>query len=144
MNKICPKCNQEYPATKEYFYSNSSKKDGLGWACKKCSNGYVDRWANKNTEESFDIKRKYRLKKLGFTPEIFNEMLQAQKNCCALCETNIPGGPRGVWAADHDHNTGKPRGLLCMSCNTTLGHIETKPSDWTDKAKAYLEQGGFH
>jgi hypothetical protein len=144
LNKTCPKCKIQYPATKEYYYGNSSKEDGLAWSCKKCSNASVTKWNKQNPKEGFNIQRKSRLKRLGFTTELFDQMLKSQKNVCALCGTDTPGGPRNEWAADHDHNTGKPRGLLCMSCNTTLGHIEAKNLDWMDKARKYIEQGGFY
>jgi len=39
---------------------------------------------------------------------------------------------------DHNHVTGKVRGLLCVSCNTTLGRLEN--NDFMSKAKAYLER----
>jgi hypothetical protein len=101
-------------------------------------------WYKANPEKAKLMARKNNLKKSGFTLELFNKMLKAQKNVCALCFTDKPGGPHDQWSSDHDHNTGKPRGLLCMSCNLALGHIENKNPEWIDKAKAYIEQGGFH
>lgn len=142
--KTCPKCKKDFPATKEYFYTNNSNKDRLSWACKKCNNAYVDRWRKEKPKGHFNIQRKSRLKRLGFTPELFDQMIEAQKNTCALCGTDTPGGPRNVWSADHDHKTGSPRGLLCMSCNATLGHIEAKDPDWIDRAKKYINEGGFY
>jgi len=142
--KTCNKCKQEFPATKEYFYGNHSSKDKIQSSCKKCANLENTLWRNKNKQNAFEIGKKWRLKKRGFTPELFNKMLHEQKNVCALCGTDKPGGPRNVWSADHDHNTGKARGLLCMSCNTTLGHIEAKSPDWMDKAKKYINGGGFY
>ena len=29
---------------------------------------------------------------------------------------------------DHDHITGKTRGLLCLNCNIALGHVQDNPS----------------
>lgn len=34
--KKCNRCNNEYPATKEYFFGDKSKKDGLTTLCKTC------------------------------------------------------------------------------------------------------------
>jgi hypothetical protein len=39
---------------------------------------------------------------------------------------------------DHDHRTGKPRGLLCHSCNRTLKHSVT--ISWMWAAIAYLRR----
>lgn len=40
---------------------------------------------------------------------------------------------------DHDHKTGKVRGLLCGNCNKAVGYIRDNP-EWPDKAIAYLEK----
>lgn len=41
-------------------------------------------------------------------------------------------------SVDHDHVTGKIRGLLCHKCNVKLGHIED--IEFVLKAKIYLEK----
>ncbi len=38
--KACTKCGIEYPATLEYFYKKSAKKDGLQSQCKGCEREY--------------------------------------------------------------------------------------------------------
>ena len=141
--KTCFRCKQEFPATKEYFYGNKAKSDKLSSYCKKCNNSYVTKWSKEKPKGYFDIQRKARLKRIGFTPELVAEMLESQGNVCALCGTSEPGGTRKTWHSDHDHETGKARGMLCMSCNTTVGHIESKPNGWMDKAKKYIDEGGF-
>ena len=52
----------------------------------------------------------------GLTVEQFEEMRQLQDGKCPLCLRT----PK-VLAVDHDHETGKVRGLLCKSCNRALG-----------------------
>jgi hypothetical protein len=51
-------------------------------------------------------------------------------NCCAICgETEKPGGKFGVhYHIDHDHETGRVRGLLCAPCNVALGMMENDPA----------------
>ena len=152
--KICNKCNIEYPATSEYFYSHSGRKDGIDITCKICRKVGEKIYYQKNKEKIIQRSNNYRknnpkvrkereLKKIGFSLDLYNLMLEAQNNVCALCGTDKPGGVWNQWAPDHDHNTGKARGILCFSCNTTLGHIEAKCPDWMEKAKKYIEQGGF-
>jgi len=44
-----------------------------------------------------------------------------QSGLCAICgieDTN--------WCLDHDHRTGKVRGVLCTGCNILLGQIENR------------------
>ena len=48
----------------------------------------------------------------------YNEMLKQAKNKCSLCDKD--NGNRKLFI-DHNHNTGKVRGLLCNKCNSALG-----------------------
>lgn len=51
------------------------------------------------------------------TPEQYNELLQVQAGCCAIC---LARAATTRLAVDHDHKTGKVRGLLCKRCNHDL------------------------
>ena len=158
MTKICVACNVEFPATLEYFTKQKNGKFGLRSKCKKCRNienvEYVRNnsdkvnstrraWRKANPERTKAQAKKTQLKQIGFTLELQELMLKAQGNVCALCGTDTPGGRHNVWNSDHDHKTGKARGMLCNSCNTTLGHIEAKCPDWMDKARKYIDNGGL-
>jgi hypothetical protein len=63
------------------------------------------------------IKRKFNL-----TQEEYNDMLKAQNGVCATCNQKCKTGNH--LAVDHDHKTGKIRGLLCKDCNTSLGLLK--------------------
>jgi len=65
--------------------------------------------------------RKYDLKRYGITPEQYDEILAAQNCCCAICGIEESKLPRRLFV-DHDHKTGKVRGLLCSNCNFVLGY----------------------
>jgi hypothetical protein len=58
------------------------------------------------------------------TQETYDRILAAQDGGCAICGA-LPA-VRDL-AVDHDHKTGAVRGLLCMSCNTGLGHFHDDP-----------------
>ncbi len=58
-------------------------------------------------------------KKFGLTGADFNRMLAEQGGVCAICRNVCKTGKR--LAVDHDHATGRVRGLLCANCNTGLG-----------------------
>lgn len=68
------------------------------------------------------------LKGYGLTPEQYHELLRSQNFCCAICQTPLKQIDRG-WGKgrkhhiDHDHETGKVRGVLCSTCNVGIGHL---------------------
>jgi hypothetical protein len=79
--------------------------------CLKCGNVYVPKTANQKYCDNCKQK-----------PIRFKE----QKICdiCGMPETKISkNGNLFNLAQDHNHITGKNRGLLCSRCNTMLGKI---------------------
>jgi hypothetical protein len=58
----------------------------------------------------------------GVTWEEYEALLTKQEHCCAICK-RPPSGTKvnSRLHVDHDHRTGKVRGLLCHSCNLVLG-----------------------
>lgn len=67
---------------------------------------------------------KYVQRTYGLAPGEYAEMLAAQDGRCAIC-LKVPRTRR--LAVDHDHQTGKPRALLCYLCNKALGTWEFDP-----------------
>jgi len=57
--KKCKKCKQEYPATKEYFYTDRTMKDDLRSYCKKCSIEYSIDSNNKKYIENYNKLLEY-------------------------------------------------------------------------------------
>jgi hypothetical protein len=66
-----------------------------------------------------------RRKRYGLTEKMFSDLLTSQNGRCAICFAGIVE-PRSAHV-DHDHETGKVRGLLCMSCNRGLGLLRDSP-----------------
>jgi len=58
------------------------------------------------------------------TIEQYDEMLLNQNNCCGICKKHISeiiSTKKFNFCVDHDHNTGRIRGLLCDKCNRGIG-----------------------
>jgi dCMP deaminase len=53
------------------------------------------------------------------SPEQHTALNELQGGTCAICHNPPPEGER--LAVDHDHKTGKVRGLLCQGCNRAIG-----------------------
>jgi len=78
--------------------------------------------------------RKYRLaKKYGMTEADYEHLLNAQNGCCAICSE------RERLYIDHDHATGRVRGLLCNLCNLAIGKFRDSPMVLR-AAAAYIER----
>lgn len=77
---------------------------------------------NKRLRSNPEALKSNHLKKYGITLVEYNTRLELQGNKCACCGRLEPGG-KGSFAVDHDHITGKIRGLICNSCNLGIGHL---------------------
>jgi hypothetical protein len=62
-------------------------------------------------------------KTYGITIEDYNKMFEEQKGCCAICGRHQSEEKKRLHT-DHDHATGKVRGLLCVKCNNLLGQAK--------------------
>lgn len=89
-------------------------------------------------------KRKSLLRKLGLTQERLDAIKEKQGGRCAIC-LNIPEPtPRQLIAPvpglviDHDHDTGRFRGLICIKCNAGIGMFLDDP-ERLRRAIGYLE-----
>ena len=68
---------------------------------------------NARTQRKAVLKKKY-----GLTFESYFQILEKQNGRCAICRQPIK------LHVDHDHRTGKVRGLLCSNCNMALGSFK--------------------
>jgi hypothetical protein len=70
------------------------------------------------------MARRHYIRLYGITIADRDIMLAAQGNVCAACGSPEHGNslPGWGWATDHNHKTGKVRGIICCSCNLTLGN----------------------
>jgi len=81
----------------------------------------MDRLARLNRyEHNRILERAVLLKKFGMTMADYDLMFASQKGGCAIC-----GRTQKQWlSVDHDHASGRVRGLLCTRCNLALGFYE--------------------
>ena len=74
----------------------------------------------KHSKAVVDSRLRGILGRMGMSWETYVELLARG---CAACGAPDSGNGRRLHV-DHDHKTGKFRGLLCASCNTALGLLE--------------------
>jgi hypothetical protein len=98
--KVCPRCKLNKAGAD--FHKAKCTKDGVDSYCKECS----------------AIRRLF--VKYKVTEDWIIQTLESQGLGCAICKW-IPGAKDKALAVDHNHVTGTARGLLCQTCNTSLG-----------------------
>ena len=62
--------------------------------------------------------------KYGMSEMDYQRLLKIQNFECAICKSITPGQNRDHFCVDHDHKTGRVRGLLCDTCNKGLGFFK--------------------
>lgn len=124
--KICKECNCE-KSTSE-FHAQASSSDGFNSWCKSCRNSKIKEYRDRRRDivssqrKQWDLdhpgaRKDYKLQKLyGMTLREFNLLWKSQNERCGFCN-KVPTSLR--LHVDHDHDTGKIRGILCSECNTS-------------------------
>jgi hypothetical protein len=118
MRKVCNKCNIEFSVND--FYRSKNSKDGYLNKCKKC---VYDSCYKDISEDKKLIRKMYKIKySYGLTKEQYIDLKTKCNNACSIC-----GNKERKLCVDHNHTTGKVRGLLCKSCNSGLGIFKDSP-----------------
>jgi len=120
--KRCSKCRTFFEVAN--FTNDRTRADGLSKNCKDCARQY--RLAYRDKIGFIGRKHQKLQERYGITIEEYNQKLEDQNHCCAICgrstdEIQNTHHRRYALAVDHNHTTGKVRGLLCSSCNQALG-----------------------
>ena len=122
------------------FEKNKEKRNARTRAWFKKNKNYMNEYNAKHPGKvrAANLKRDF-----GITSEQYDEMLQTQNGLCAIClkpETAIHNFTKQIknLAVDHDHVTGKVRGLLCQRCNHAIGLVDENPQTLRNATK-YLE-----
>jgi len=126
MNKTCLSCTTP-KSDRSKFYPNKKSKDRLQYRCKDCARKLIkESYSHDKYKENYcSLKaRGLTLRKYGLTIEDYDNLLSLQKGVCGICKTSECSMENRSLAVDHDHISGRVRGLLCMKCNTSLGRFQ--------------------
>lgn len=104
----CTHCKQDKPATAEFFPLHNKKRNGLDSWCRTC----------RATYRSANCRGRH---KAVISDQALVELKESTKEC-VIC------GMEAKLVVDHDHVTGKIRGMLCNHCNRGLGHFRDDPA----------------
>ena len=84
--------------------------------------------ANPDKRRTTHLKTKY-----GITDADYDWLYKGQGGRCGICSE-----PHKRLVVDHDHNSGRVRGLLCRKCNAAIGQLNDSPA-LLRRALAWLE-----
>ena len=131
LKRTCNKCEKEFDI--ENFYI-TSKNGNRRRECKYCFRKISQKSRDENRDRfreywrraskkaygkdvpGFNLRKNY-----GITREQFVDIAMSQDGRCKICELKTD-----KLCVDHDHETGKIRGLLCGKCNYGLGMFNDK------------------
>lgn len=106
--RLCPRCERE-PVV-------------AGGYCAACKQEYDRDYYQRTKPERKKQMRDWHLTaRYGISQEQYDEMLRRQGGVCAICEQPPIKHRLDV---DHDHESGRVRGLLCRDCNLGVGKLK--------------------
>jgi hypothetical protein len=114
--RYCKKCD-ELKSISEFRKYKRKEGKGFRYRCIACQDKVYKNFYYRHGKSEYHRKRKYNL-----TSEQFNILLRNQNHQCKICKKQLEKGRKTH--VDHNHKTGKIRGVLCHNCNTALGHYE--------------------
>jgi hypothetical protein len=138
-SKSCKVCEVDKPFSE---FNIANRKTGtLSSYCKNCQKKLGNAW--RATQPNGRVRDK--CVRLKTTVVWYYAQLERQNNLCAIClKPEIhpcrKNGPPRALAMDHNHETGKVRGLLCFRCNTALHQLEKHGIMWAERAAQYLKE----
>jgi hypothetical protein len=115
IERKCNECGLILPI--ERFSMKNDPRRGIKYPssrCKTCHNKKYNLGVKRQGRRNYDYMRKY-----GITIQDYNNMYNALNGKCEICNTY-----HKKLFVDHDHKTGKIRGLLCDLCNRGLGFFK--------------------
>lgn len=152
MVRCCISCGLELVRGANWHESNVNKHL---YRCDACANQVTNQWRSENPDQvqlqhaiqsinrqidpvirlmhQSDNRRSTLKTRYGLTNEEYYRLAEKQGFKCAICGRTIGN----VLNVDHDHVTGRIRGLLCRYCNVLVDIIETK-STLLEKVRAYI------
>jgi len=89
-----------------------------------CSRRCKDKARIGSPEQRAALLRCYYKRQYGLTIE---EVAELRAEGCQICGRLDGTGRFGQLHIDHDHQSGKVRGVLCHGCNVSIGHFRDDP-----------------
>lgn len=116
-------------ATKSWEARNPGKHEAATKAYRLANPGKTSEWGRNYRKRVPD----YSIRRYGVSLSRFIDLAVSQDGKCAIC------GDQTKLCIDHNHKTGKVRGLLCRKCNAGLGLFKDSALNLF-RASAYVKE----
>jgi hypothetical protein len=128
---ICTRCRKSKPPGAFAFHRSTKRHPrGLQSECRVCQS---ERRREELARDPMRNIRQQVRQRYGLSLDDLAAMKAAQGGVCAIC-----GGPGRLYV-DHDHDSGRIRGLLCNRCNLAIGQFGDEP-ELLRQAARYVEE----
>ena len=84
---------------------------------------YKKAWLLEHPDRSDELDLMVRVRRYGLTLDQYRQMVVQQNGLCCICDRSFGRGD-----IDHDHVTGRVRGILCHACNIGVGAFQDNPA----------------
>jgi hypothetical protein len=128
----CCKCGIEKALTE--FSKDNRKKYKIRTSCKECNKDRFKRYDSSEAGQKRMRKGKWKQQGIDITHDTYLMMYNKQAGKCAICNNVFPS-----LCVDHNHDTGKIRGLLCRQCNLGIAGLKEKEENFINAIK-YLKE----
>ncbi len=115
MNMAKENTKTKYRPDREWKMKNPDKYKEMVSKLRAENPNVIKGWWKKNNRE------RYLVEKYGLTASNWQKMFERQYGRCAICGIDHKDTDRGLFV-DHNHSTGKVRGLICINCNLVIGN----------------------
>ena len=132
--KTCFRCKTSKPDTD--FYAVARNSDGLHSWCARCLSLWKSEKRKARGSTVLEVERasyhkhrevkrlRGRARNKGLTVEQCRTLLEQAQGACRICGESRHESQMVI---DHDHQTGRVRGVLCCKCNAGIGFFDESP-----------------
>lgn len=126
VDRVCIDCGHRKPLIQ--FNKDKTKRFGRRYYCKDCQSERGKLYVVPVHTSEFKRAR-YVMQTHGITLQEYDMMMSRSCEICGEESSHL----------DHDHVTGKLRGVLCHKCNVGIGHFNDDPAR-LHVAAVYIEK----
>jgi hypothetical protein len=137
---LCKSCYNTYLKNTNPEYASKQRRNTAEWIRNNSERKKESdkKWVAKQDKAYLkSYKRMKQIESYGLSLQQYEDMKANQNGVCAICN-KIPANNKSL-QIDHNHRTGKVRGLLCFRCNFGMSYF-SEDVERFKRVVVYLEE----